>query len=200
MDNSQPASTDEIDLVKVVNRSAHIENLMNQIIEAFCAPRKKAASFMWLVLLDSSIMPMGSKMKVVATIANILGCEFERVNLNRLLSIRNVFAHNSTAGVPVIVFGANGEPGHGQSQFWTMDSLGAIKVEFRHELFREFNEKFDVVKASLLSLRDAVKKDVECSDMESMPSFNVPFTGVFKPKKQSKAKPKDKDSEPKDKI
>ena len=192
MNNSQPAPTDEIDLVKVVNRSAHIENLMNQVIEGFCAPRKKAASFMWLVLLDSSIMPMGSKVKVVATIANILGCEFERERLNRLLTIRNAFAHNSTSGVPVVVFGANGDPGNSYSQFWTMDSSGAIKVEARHEVFNEFNEKFTIVKNSLLNLRSAVNKEVECSNTDSTTSFNVPFTGMFKPTKKPKTTPKSK--------
>lgn len=49
------------DLVDVINRTALIENILNQVIEAFCEPRQEPFMFFWNVILDSSIMPMGSK-------------------------------------------------------------------------------------------------------------------------------------------
>lgn len=40
--------------IDVIDRTALIENIINQIIEAFCQPRKEPFMFFWNVILDSS--------------------------------------------------------------------------------------------------------------------------------------------------
>lgn len=59
----------DTDLVSVVNRTATIENILNQVIENYFSPRKELKIFFWDVLLDSSVMALGSKVKVAMAIA-----------------------------------------------------------------------------------------------------------------------------------
>lgn len=195
MDNAeaspqQPQPQQEVpDLVKVVNRAAHIENLMDQVISNYCAPRKKASTFMWTVLLDSSVMPLGGKAKVVAAVAQMVGCTFERNAVHRIIALRNAFAHNSTDAHQAVVFGRTDEETYSYCQFMTLGPSGEIKIEKRHEAFAEFNDLFTVVKQSLLQLREAVKKDLETEDFESQFSPRIP---IAKPKPLKESKPQSK--------
>ena len=42
-----------MDLANVINRTALIENIFNQVIEAFCEPRQEPFMFFWNVILES---------------------------------------------------------------------------------------------------------------------------------------------------
>jgi hypothetical protein len=43
--------SEQSDLVHVVDRAALIENILNQVIEDFCEPRKEPFMFFWNVIL-----------------------------------------------------------------------------------------------------------------------------------------------------
>jgi hypothetical protein len=175
------AQKEVTDLVVVVNRSAFIENIMNQIISDFCAPRKEASLFMWSVILDTSVMPLGAKAKVVAAIAYALGFEFDRNPLHRIIAIRNAFAHNATDAHATLMVHPNPEDDYIYHQFWVLGSTGEIKMEKRHEAFDEFQAVYAAARQSLLDLRNAVKANVESGTQPK-----GPFTAATKKKKSSK--------------
>jgi hypothetical protein len=93
------------DLVDVIDRTALIENILNQVIEAFCEPRQEPFMFFWNVILDSSIMPMGSKVKVVMAIAQEMNVKLDQKSVHSVMSLRNAFAHHPSDSHPVLVVG-----------------------------------------------------------------------------------------------
>ena len=76
-------------LARVVDRTALIENILNQVLEAYCRPRDEASRFFWNVLLDSSILPLGSKVKVAMAISQELATALNQQSLHKLVSLRN---------------------------------------------------------------------------------------------------------------
>lgn len=75
MDNAEAniAQPQEIpDLVRVINRASMIESLMNHLIATYCAPREYAQFFMSEIVLNTSVMPLGVKAKVVMAVAQTL--------------------------------------------------------------------------------------------------------------------------------
>lgn len=111
------------DLVDVVDRTALIENLLNQVIEDYCAPREDRRRFLWDVVLDSSIMPIGSKAKVAMAVAQKLQYKLDQQAIHDVMALRNAFAHHKTGSHPVFRVGktaAENElhfPPSGHSQF-----------------------------------------------------------------------------------
>jgi hypothetical protein len=91
------------DLERIVARTALIENMLNQVVMNYCAPRKDLHSFFWDVLLDSSVMPIGSKVKVAMAVSQKLRQKLDRNALHKVMSLRNAFAHHSIESHPVIV-------------------------------------------------------------------------------------------------
>ena len=65
------------DVIQVINRTALIENLLNQVIEKYSCPRKEVFEFFWDVVLDSSIMSLGAKVKVAMAISQELAVKFD---------------------------------------------------------------------------------------------------------------------------
>ena len=145
------------DLVHVVNRTASIENILNQIIEAFCEPRKDRFTFFWSVVLDSSIMSAGSKVKVASAIANELGIKIEQNALHIVLSMRNAFAHNSTDSHPVLVVGNTPKEDEMHFQFHILSNSGKLSNKRRNEALTEFDSAYYLAKTSLLELLEVIK-------------------------------------------
>lgn len=163
MTDSTPTNSSiekERDLVIVINRAAHIENLLNQIISNFCAPRPEATMFMWTVVLDTSVMSLNSKLRVVKAIARELGFKLENDSLIKVILLRNSFAHHSTDSHPVVVFGRNDEDTYSYSQFCTLDNNGVLLTSKRHEAFEKFNNSFQIAKKSLIELRKLVEENL----------------------------------------
>ena len=79
----------ESDVANVIDRTALIENILSQVIEAYCEPRKDRFRFFWSVLLDSSIMPMGSKTKAAMAIAQEMRFKLDQNSLHNVVSLRN---------------------------------------------------------------------------------------------------------------
>src|SRR5690606_14194925 len=78
-------------LVEVVDGTAQLENIMNQIIEGYCEPCRDRFTFFWTVVLDSSVMTLGGKVRVVSAIADQLDTKIESGKLSSVLSLRNAF-------------------------------------------------------------------------------------------------------------
>lgn len=149
------------DLVLVINQAGHIENLFNQIISDYCAPREHARYFMWSVVLDTSVMPLGSKLKVVMAVANALKFKLPKDALSKVVQLRNSFAHNTTDAHPVISVGVRPEDTKMYNLFWTLDGNGVLKETKRHEAFDAFTLNYQKARVALVELRDLVLEERE---------------------------------------
>jgi hypothetical protein len=149
--------SEETDLVNVVDRAALIENILNQVIEDFCEPRKEPFMFFWNVILDSSIMPMGSKVKVAAAIAQQLSFKLALNALHQVMSFRNAFAHHKTGSHPVITVAQNAEEGTVRYELQVLSSSGTLSRKGRQDALSEFNAAFSTAKESLVALKEAIK-------------------------------------------
>ena len=145
------------DLIHVVDRTALIENILNQIIEAFCEPRKDRFMFFWNVILDTSIMPTGSKVKVASAIAQEMDTKIEQNALHTVMSLRNAFAHNQTDSHPVLVVGKTQEEDEMHFQFQILSNSGKLSHKRRKDALEEFNSAYTIAKASLLDLLEVIK-------------------------------------------
>ena len=145
------------DLIHVVDRTALIENILNQIIEAFCEPRKDRFMFFWNVILDTSIMPTGSKVKVASAIAQEMDTKIEQNALHTVMSLRNAFAHNQTDSHPVLVVGKTQEEDEMHFQFQILSNSGKLSHKRRKDALEEFNSAYTIAKASLLALLEVIK-------------------------------------------
>ncbi|MHB1331681.1 MAG: hypothetical protein ACYCY1_03730 [Sulfuriferula sp.] len=149
--------SEQSDLVHVVNRAALIENILNQVIEDFCEPRKEPFMFFWNVILDSSIMPMGSKVKVAAVIAQELDFKLEQDALHKVMALRNAFAHHKTGSHPVISVGRTEEDSKVHYQLQVLSNAGKLSRKRREDALSEFNTAFVVAMESLVALKDSIK-------------------------------------------
>ena len=145
------------DLVHVVDRAALIENILNQVIEDFCEPRKDPFMFFWNVVLDSSIMPMGSKVKVASAIAQELEFELAQDALHKVMALRNAFAHHKTGSHPVIKVGKTEEDSQVHYELQVLSNSGKLSRKRREDALSEFNEAFRIGKETLVALKVAIK-------------------------------------------
>lgn len=148
------------DLVLVINRAGHIENMFNQIISAYCAPREHAWYFMLSVVLDTSVMPLGSKLKVVMAVAHELKFKLPKEALFKVVQLRNSFAHNTTDSHAVLQIGKTDDETTSYNEFHTLDSSGVLKKSKRHEAFDSFNESFESSRVALSVLLGMVKDQI----------------------------------------
>ena len=145
------------DLVHVVDRAALIENILNQVIEGFCEPRKEPFMFFWNVILDSSVMPMGSKVKVAAAIAQELDFKLEQDALHKVMALRNAFAHHKTGSHPVISVGKTEEDSKIHYELQVLSNAGKLSRKHRDDALSEFNAAFLAAKESLVALKGCIK-------------------------------------------
>lgn len=145
-------------LVHVVDRAALIENILNQVIEDFCEPRKDPFMFFWNVILDSSIMPMGSKVKVVSAIAQVLDFKLEQDALHKVMALRNAFAHHKTGSHPVISVGKAEEDSKIHYELQVLSNSGKLSRKRREDALSEFNAAFLAAKESLVALKACIKE------------------------------------------
>ncbi len=144
-------------LALVIDRTALIENLLNQVIENFCAPRKQAFMFFWNVLLDSSIMPIGSKAKVAMAIAQELGAKLDQKSIHAVMSLRNAFAHHKIGSHPVVSVGASPKDSQVHYELQIISNSGKLSRKRRDDALSEFNSSYQFAKGSLVALLEAVK-------------------------------------------
>ena len=149
--------SDLSDLVDVIDRTALIENILSQVIQAFCQPSAGASIFFWNVVLDSSVMPMGSKVKVAMAIAHELDVKLEQNALHQVLSLRNAFAHHKTESHPVLVVGETESEDEMHLQLQVLSSAGKLSHKRRADALAEFNSSHALAKGSLVALLGVIK-------------------------------------------
>ncbi len=145
--------TDEKDLVTVVDRTAFIENLLNQVIAYYCAPANERFMLFWNVVLDSSVMTIGSKAKVSMAIAQELGFKLNQKAIHKVMALRNAFAHHKTESHPVVA---------GDSVYYDLliiSQSGRISRQRRQDALDEFKTYYTEAKDSLVSLLEIIKAD-----------------------------------------
>jgi len=149
--------SEQSDLVHVVDRAALIENILNQVIEDFCEPRKEQVMFFWNVILDSSIMPMGSKVKVASAIAQELHFKLEQDALHKVMALRNAFAHHKTESHPVISVGKTEADSKIHYELHVLSNSGKLSRKRREDALTEFTAAFRLATESLVALKAAIR-------------------------------------------
>lgn len=145
------------DVSQVINRTAFIENLLNQVIINYACPRKDTFHFFWDVLLDSSIMSLGSKVKVAIAISQRLKVKLDQNSLHKLMSYRNAFAHQGVEAHPRLFVCENPEEDELHYMLHIITHSGKTQRKRRDIALTEFNDNFEVAKKSLVNLLNAVK-------------------------------------------
>lgn len=128
------------DVSKVIDRTALIENILNQIILNYSAPRKDAFSFFWDILLDSSIMALGSKVRVAMAISQELKIKLKQDSLHKVLSYRNAFAHHSLNSHPTLAIGKTPEDDRSFYSLQVITNSGNTERKSREDALEEFND------------------------------------------------------------
>jgi hypothetical protein len=148
--NTQPHHHPVPDLVLVIDRAALLEHLINQIICAYCAPRKEAWMFMTSIVLDTSVMSLGAKTKVVMAVAQQVDYKLDKNSIHTAIALRNSFAHNAHDANRVVEVGVTEEAYY--HEFWILQSSGRLDKKKRHEALKEFNEAYTKARRSLIGL------------------------------------------------
>jgi len=159
-----PDESSHPDVVDVIDRAALIENMINQVIVGYCKPRKKAWMFMWSVVLDTSVMSLGAKVKVVMAISHEMEFKLNKNSLHRVVALRNAFAHHASDAHPVIDVGQTPEEDTSYLEFWVLEGSGKVAHIKRHEAFGEFNETYRQARESLAELKNLVHEKFEGGD------------------------------------
>jgi uncharacterized protein (UPF0335 family) len=149
------------DLSIVIDRTASIENLLNQVIEKFCRPRKEAFSFFLGVVLDSSIMPMGAKARVAMAISQEVGAGLDQKALHKVISLRNAFAHHSVNSHPTLFVAKAIEENKSCYTLRIIDSSGRVSRKLRQNAFDDFNSSYGSAKESLMGLIETIERQRE---------------------------------------
>ncbi len=157
MSNEKFLNTAE-QLSSIVDKTSLLESVMDQVIELYCEPRSEAYPFFVQVLLHSSIMPLGSKVKLISVIAQELNFELNRTALHELVATRNAFAHHPLDSHPTFRHGQDKEIRYTLA---VITNSGKIKRTDRAHALAEFNKIFAPALTSIYSLLEKVQEDVE---------------------------------------
>jgi hypothetical protein len=152
-----PARTYSTDLERIVSRTALIENLLNQVVTNYCAPREDLYHFFWDVLLDSSVMPTGSKVKVAMAISQKVKRKLDRNALHKVLSLRNSFAHHGLESHPVLELGRSPGEGSVRYELQVLDNEGRLTRTERASAVEQFDVAYESARESLKTLLEAIK-------------------------------------------
>lgn len=151
------------DVVDVIDRVALIENVINQVIVGYCKPQKEAWEFMWSVVLDTSVMALGAKLKVVLAISHEIGHKLDKDSLHQVIALRNAFAHHASNAHPVYAVGRTPEQDTTYLQLWVLEGSGKISRLKRDEAFAKFNKAYRKALESLVQLKNLVAERYERS-------------------------------------
>jgi len=150
---------EEQQVIEIVNRTAYIENLLNQVIENYCSPHKDRFMFFWDVVLDSSIMPIGSKVKIAMAVAQNVSFRLDQDALHKVMALRNAFAPHQTGSHPVLVVGKTTDEDSVHFQLQVISNSGQITRKKRHDAYVEFVKSFSSAELSLVDLLACIKNE-----------------------------------------
>lgn len=154
------------DLGTILNRTALVEAVMDQVIESFCRPRRSAYKFFVQVLLHSSTLSLGAKAKLITAIAQEVGHPVSKDEIHRVIALRNAFAHHPLDSHPTFRFGIDEQIRY---ELAVINSSGSVKRTDRTDALVEFNKIQPIALRSIYSLRDAVDATVN-AELASEPS------------------------------
>lgn len=140
------------DVSQVLDRTALIENILNQVIIKYASPRKEAHEFCWNVLLDSSTMQLGSKIKVVMAISEQLNIKLKKNAFHKVLSYRNAFAHHALDSHATFFVSKTPSEDRLEYMLHILSSSGKIERKSRKDALEEFNQYYEVAKKELTAL------------------------------------------------
>lgn len=149
------------DVSQVINRTALIENMLSQVILSYTAPRKDVFEFFWDVLLDSSIMPLGSKLKVVKAISQRLNIKINEQSLHKVVTYRNAFAHHALDSHPVLAVGKTPDDDQVCHMLHIIKPSGEVDRKSRKQALDEFNDNYKIAKEALVQLLDVIKNQAK---------------------------------------
>lgn len=144
------------DVVNVIDCTALIENILNQVIVGYCSPRKGAYEFMWSIVLDTSVMSLGAKVNVALAGAHEMKVKLDNDALHTVISMRNAFAHHASDAHPVFVVGRRAEESRGLLQLWVLGTSGKITKIKRDEALARFNQAYKAAKKSIVELKNVI--------------------------------------------
>ena len=144
------------DLAHVVDRTALIENILNQVIEAYLEPRKEAF-FFWEILMDSSILSLGSKVKVAMAISHRVSHKLDSNSLHTVLRLRNAFAHHAADAHPMTIVGRTPHDDRDTYLLHVIQSNGRVDPIERDKGLSDFDRAFTKAKESLLALLAVIR-------------------------------------------
>lgn len=153
------ARTYSTDLERVIARTAVIENMLNQVVTNYCVPRQGLYRFYWNVLLDSSVMPMGSKVKVAMAISQMVKQKLNRDALHKVMSLRNAFAHHGLDSHPVFYAGKNPDDHAVTYYLHLLDHQGRLSRIARADAVAQFDAAYSSAKESLKALLVVIKSE-----------------------------------------
>jgi len=147
------------DLSKVIERTDLIENLLNQIIYNYSSPRDEARLFFWYILLDTTVIHLGAKIKVVKTIAKELPTYNSKKygSSNRVIEYRNAFAHHGLQSHPTNAVGKASAKDEHKFMLHFFQGSGNLKKISREKALKNFNKHFEIEKKQLVQLNESIK-------------------------------------------
>lgn len=151
--DSEPSEPSIPDIIDVIDRADLIENIINQIIVDYCKPRKEAWEFMWSIVLDTSVMALGAKVKVVMAVSHEMGFALDRNPLHRVIALRNAFAHHASDAHSVLAVGRTRAEDTSYRELWVLEGSGKVSRIKRDEAFAEFNVAYSAARESLVRLK-----------------------------------------------
>lgn len=147
----------EEDLGEVIDGADHVENLLNQVIHDYSSPSENRHSFFWEVLLDSSVLPLGSKVKVASAIAHELEYKLDRDSLHKVIALRNAFAHHRRQSHPLITFGVAEDDHQVDFNLLTISNTGKVQRKKRTDAMVEFRACFRAAHETLVELINLIR-------------------------------------------
>jgi hypothetical protein len=142
----------------VIDRLSTIENNLDQIISNFIRPKESSFHFFWDVMLDSSILPIGSKIRLCVAIAQNLQIKVNPTTLHKLIALRNAFAHQGSNENPIYVIGKTDEDTEAFNALKVISQSGRISLTKREKAFEEFNENYRKSLDILLEIKEKLKE------------------------------------------
>ena len=141
------------DVAKVIDRTDLIENIINQIITKYISPRKEIIPFFWDIFLNSSIISLGAKLKLVVLLAREIGFEIKEDPIRRVINLRNAFAHHGLYSHPALIVEKTPDEDKSDYQLQIITSSLKLKRMSRESALKEFNEVYKSAKNILLDLK-----------------------------------------------
>lgn len=152
----------ENDLNKVIERTALIENLLDQVIFKYSSPRDEATEFFRYILLHSSVISLGAKVKLVKYIARKLEVFSNQryESLDNLLSYRNAFAHHGLQSHPTLEIGKTSDEVKQKFMLYLLRFSGNLDKKSRATALEDFNKNFESTKNLLINLKKTIDNKI----------------------------------------